>query len=150
MKRTFYSKIVILFFLIILSFRTLGQLPYKLLDGREHRYCESCRMLIENKPVEVLFGIQINENGDIYFSMDNKQWFDKIFKNNSYGVTVDLVSIDRYACGKTPEEEIHLPMGTILPPVYRQDLISSGNDLMEGHVFTKIGKLPASLKNKQV
>jgi hypothetical protein len=56
---------------------------------------QACMQVIEAKPPEVLFGIRISNNGDVYFSMNNRQWFDKIFKNNSYGVTVDLISKDR-------------------------------------------------------
>jgi hypothetical protein len=49
-----------------------AQLPYGLIDGRNADLrCESCEKLIEEKPVEVLFGVDIHENGDVYFSMNN-------------------------------------------------------------------------------
>jgi len=147
LKRTILATL----FLFICDW-SLGQLPYQLMDGREHRYCEACRSVIEEMPREVLFGIHINSNGEIYFSMNNKIWFDKIFKNNSYGVTVDLVAEDRYACGKkiNSSNQSVLPMGTMLAPVYRPDLITGTDALSEGSVYVKIGKLPASLKNKKV
>jgi hypothetical protein len=140
-------------FLLFLSCTALySQLPYQLIDGREHKYCESCRGIIEDMPPEVLFGIDIKLNGDVYFSMNNKTWFDKIFKNNSYGVSVDLVSEDRYGCNKNTASAHHqsLPMGTILEPVYRPDILPGADALSEGTVYVKIGTLPAALKNKKI
>jgi len=119
-------------------------------DGREHRYCEGCHHVIEDMPPEVLFGIQINANGDVYFSMNNKQWFDKIFKNDSYGVSVDIVSLDKYACNKETGDDFSLPKGTMLPPVYRSELLKEAAELMPGNIFTKIGKVPPALHNKQL
>src|SRR5688500_11925611 len=83
-------KLTLIVFLPFVFMNAFGQLPYKLIDGREHKYCEGCRQLIQDMPPEVLFGIQINENGDVYFSMNNKEWFNKIFKSDSYGVTIDI------------------------------------------------------------
>lgn len=137
---------------LFIFYGSFGQLPYKLIDGRKHKYCEACRSIIEEMPKEVLFGITINTDGDIYFSMNNKIWFDKIFKNNSYGVTVDLVSEDRYACGNniSTSNQAVLPMGTMLEPVYRTELVSGADALTEGSIFTRIGKVPAHLKNKKL
>jgi len=51
-----------------------------------------------------------------FFSMNNKQWFDKIFKSDSYGVTVDIVTKDRYACSLKTDQQFALPKGTMLLP----------------------------------
>ena len=125
-------------------------MPYNLVDNREHKYCELCQKVINERPPEVLFGISINENGDIYFSMTNKLWFDKIFRNNSYGITVDLVSKDRYSCNKEPKETISLPMGTIIQPMYRPELLRNQEELSLGDIFIKIGSVPKNLKNNQL
>lgn len=146
LRKTIFSVLTVFAFYTT----ALSQLPYKLIDGRQHRYCESCNQVIQNMPPEVLFGIQINTNGDIFFSINNKKWFDYIFKNDSYGVSIDLVTKDRYACDKNTTEKILLPKGTMLAPVYRKDLLIGMDDLIEGGVFTKIGKVPASLMKKQL
>lgn len=144
--------LLILIFLLCLCRASQAQLPYNLKEGFDNKFCEPCTKLINDKPREVLFGIQINPDGDIYFLMNNKEWFDKIFKNNSYGVTVDVVSKDRYACNKAADndDEHALPKGTMLPPVYRKDLLIGLDKTIDGQIFTKIGKLPAKLMNKQV
>lgn len=135
---------------LLFSITAFAQLPYNLIDGRDHKYCDGCRALIEQMPREVLFGIHIYTNGDIYFSMNNINWFNKIFKNNSYGVTVDLVSKDRYSCNTTTDEMAYsFPKGIIMKPVYRSELINGMDELSRGDVFVKVGKVPAAIRGKQ-
>ncbi len=135
---------------LLINLTGLCQVPYNLIDNRQHKYCEPCQQVIHEKPPEVLFGININANGDIYFSMANKQWFDKLFKSNSYGITTDLVSKDRYTCDKMPAKMISLPMGTMIQPVYKKDLVKNQEELSQGDIYVKIGTVPKNLKNKQL
>ena len=135
--------------LFVLSLNSFCQLPFNLIDNREHPYCAGCNDLIKAKPIEVLFGIQINSDGDVYFLMNNMEWFNKIFKNNSYGVTVDLVAKSKYDCGKI-KEDFSLPRGTILAPTYRHELLNEKTELKAGNMFVKIGKLPNGLMNKEL
>ncbi len=144
-------KILCFTILLLFSINLSAQLPYNLIDGRDHKYCSSCRGLVQNMPPEVLFGIQINTNGDIYFLMSNTDWFHKIFKNNSYGVSVDLVSKDRYSCNKmVNDDELTLPKGMMIQPVYKSELVNGIDELVKGNVSVKIGKLPKNLMNKQL
>lgn len=81
-------RCLILVIFLFTSGYAFTQLPYGLLDGRGHDLrCESCEKLIDEKPVEALFGIHIHENGDVYFSMSDKQWFEKIFSSPTAGIT---------------------------------------------------------------
>jgi hypothetical protein len=141
-------KIFLITVLLLFSINAFAQLPYNFIDGREHKYCTACRDMIEDMPREVLFGIQINTTGEIYFSMNNSAWFNKIFKNDSYGVTVDLVSKERYSC-KT-NGDYSFPKGVMLPAVYRPELINGIDELGPGNVFVKIGTVPKALMNKQL
>jgi hypothetical protein len=125
-----------------------AQLPFNLTDSRDHRYCESCTTIIDDMPPEVLWGVHINGTGDIYFSMNNRVWFDKIIKNNSYGIAADIVSKDRFACGRDADTE--LPLGHIIAPVYRTQLLEKEEKLLDGQLLVKIGKVPASLKGKEL
>src|SRR5262245_49899948 len=131
-----FSKLLLTALAIMPVFtKSYSQFPYNIVDQRGHPYCEPCQDSIYAKPKEVLFGIQIMRDGSVYFSMDNIQWFNKIFKNDSYGVTADLVSKKRYSCGTTTlaEEEAGLPRGNILLPVYRRDLLN-GNESPDGNM----------------
>ncbi len=122
----------------------------KFTDGRQLGNCISCKTVIDQKPKEVLFGIQINDKGEVFFTMNDKAWFDKIIKSNSYGISVDLISKDRYACGRTIPVNRKIPLGNSLPGVYRNELLSRNVDLPEGGIYTKIGDLPHYLKGKEV
>jgi hypothetical protein len=142
------QKAFLVFVLLFLNNHLFSQLPHNLIDGRTNTLCQYCQQQINNKPVEVLFGIQINTNGDIFLSMDSKIWFNKIFKNNSYGVTIDLVSKDRYACNISVEDENSLPKGTMTVPIYKDEMVNASLELADNLIYTKVGKVPTKLKGK--
>jgi hypothetical protein len=147
-----YPNLLLSFLLFFTASNITGQLPYKLIDGREGNYCSSCKATISSMPREVLFGIQINADGNVYFSMNNTEWFTKIFSGNSYGVTVDLIPKDRYACGKDAgnDETDMLPRGTMLFPVFKPELVKGINGLEQGGLFVKIGRVPPNMLNKEI
>ncbi len=132
------------------SFLSSAQQFMKFTDGRQLGNCISCKTIIDQKPKEVLFGIQINDKGEVFFTMNDKGWFDKIIKSNSYGISVDLISKDRYACGRALPVSRKIPLGKSLSAVYRNELLSRNVDLPEGGIYTKIGDLPSYLKGKEV
>lgn len=145
------KALAVLSLLLLFPGVTKAQFPYGLEDQREHAYCKSCQEWIEAKPKEVLFGISINLDGDIYFSMSDLQWFNNIFKSDAYGVTIDIVSKKRYQCGSkaAADEEFRLPLGTVLPPVYKKQLVND-NRFSDGNINVKIGKLPSSLAHQEL
>ncbi|HLK28052.1 MAG TPA: hypothetical protein VKT28_05685 [Puia sp.] len=144
-KKTLSVIILSLFY-----FFSSGQNKSQFIDGREGTYCSSTEKLISEMPKEVLFGIQINSNGEVYFSMSDKNWFDKIFRGDSYGVSVDIVSKSRYNCSVDLKENTIIPKGIVLTAIYKKQLLQNSNELMKGEIYTKIGKLPPSLMGKEV
>lgn len=119
-------------------------------DGRTDQYCTSTQQIISAKPKEVLFGIDIQRNGDVYFSMNNRAWFDKIFRNDSYGVAVDLISKSRYRCTVDPAPNPSVPKGTVIPAVYRKQLLQNAEELIKGSVYTKIGRVPPAMVGQEI
>ena len=101
-----------------------------LIDGRNDGYCEKCQKVLDEMPKEVLFGLHVRPDGSIYFSMNDRQWFDKLFNHDSYGVTVDIISKDRYNCSNTIDDKKGIPKGHVLPGVYKKDLLKNSNELM--------------------
>ncbi|MFI5219471.1 MAG: hypothetical protein ACHQNT_08265 [Bacteroidia bacterium] len=148
-----YKNILRLFFIsafFVSSFFCQGQNKSTFFDGRNGTYCSSCQILIEKMPKEVLFGIQINSDGEVYFAMNDKNWFDKIFKNNSYGVSVDLISKERYNCSKQTSVKAGIPKGLMLQAKYKNALLESSSELYNNGIFTKIGNIPLSLVGKEI
>lgn len=127
-----------------------SQLPHNLKTGWDGPYCQNCRKQIDERPREVLFGIHIDSKGDVYFSMNNEIWFDKIFRNNSFGVCADIVAKDKYRCGVASGAHGDLPKGTMLAPVYRPELLKNSVFLSSDNIYTKIGTLPKELMNKEL
>ncbi len=140
------------FLFLIVTNPIFTQLPFNLVDARAGKSANILNVLISNKPAEVLFGIDIEDDGEVYFSMNNSMWFDKIFKDNSYGIAVDLVSKDKYACNITSlkSNSKALPKGEIIRPTYLKDLVKNNYALADGKIKVKIGQVPSDLKGKQL
>jgi hypothetical protein len=145
-----YLKPIFLFlFLIFTALFIRAQNPHNLIDGiSEDRYCTACQNTIEEKPKEVLFGININENGDVFFSMANEDWFNRIFAAAN-GITIDIVPKTNYRCDLPFKEREGLFKGYVLPPLYKQNFKPNRTDIGDG-VMIKIGRLPANLIGKEV
>ncbi len=139
-------RLCVLLSLLLVSSQLIAQKAIPLIDGREDSECASCKALIDKMPKEVLFGIHTKSNGDIYFSMNNIEWFHKLFANDDMGVTADFISEDRYNCNQPPENKKTVYQGIIIPPVYKKKLLA--NNESEKDIYSKIGTLPASLKDK--
>ncbi|MES1249777.1 MAG: hypothetical protein ABUL46_03790, partial [Chitinophaga rupis] len=90
--------IAILSMTLLCRLQTFAQNQTRLTDGRVgEALCASCRQFIISKPKEVLFGITVNGNGEVFFEMNNDEWFNKMF-TPGMGITVDIVTGDRYSC----------------------------------------------------
>jgi hypothetical protein len=119
-------------------------------DGRQSAYCTACEKLLHDMPKEVLFGIDIHTDGDVYFSMSNMEWFNKLFTGAQDGVSVDLVLKEQYACNTTLPNAHSVSKGVVLPPVYLAALKKNMEQLTEGHFAVKVGQVPKNLLNKEL
>ena len=142
-------KITIFMFCVLFCLNSKAQLPFQLSDSRFEAIGSSLMNTINSKPPEVLFGIFTNENNDIYFSMNNNEWFNKILKNETYGVSIDLVSKEKYSCNNNNTEDNTLPLGTVLKPVYKKELALQNISIIRNEIIVKIGKVPINLIGKQ-
>ncbi len=150
LKKAGLHLIALLICLFTASFG-VAQIPYGIFDGRDGDLrCESCEKSIAEKPAEVLFGVDIHGNGDVYFSMNNKQWFDKIFSSPASGISVDIVTRDRYNCSKPAPTDGTVLRGYLLRPVYKDFFKQNMKELQDGHVMIKIGTLPFKFLNKEI
>src|SRR5689334_23578613 len=89
----FLMRFALLFLCSASIFLARAQNGSKLSNGIGAQECDQCRATIESRPKEVLFGIHFN-SGDVYFSMSNEQWFNKVFSQPGDGILADLVSKD--------------------------------------------------------
>lgn len=144
------SKLLLITTIVLYKFISFGQNKSQFIDGRDGNYCANTQKIISEMPKEVLFGIQINSNGEVYFSMSDKVWFDKIFRGNSFGVSIDIISKARYNCTIDFKDINGIPIGIVLPATYKNQLLENSLELVEGSIFTKIGNIPTSLVGKEI
>lgn len=150
MLYTFLYRLFPLLLWLYLPVMASAQTKVTLRDGRQSAYCTACEKLIQDMPQEVLFGIDIYTNGEVYFSMSDMEWFNKIFTGAEDGISVDLVLKEQYACNVTLPMAQSVSKGVVLPPVYLAAIKKNMVQLSEGHLSVKVGQVPKNLLNKEL
>ncbi len=110
--------------------------------------CKACNEAIANKPQEVLFGLQSNAAGEVYFVCTDKDWFVNFFNKSNVGIGVDVIDKSQYPCDAEnifPKSTVR--KGELLPPIYFKDFKKKifEND---GLVMVRVGELSADMMAK--
>jgi hypothetical protein len=143
-------KLLSISLLILISFQNFAQKKVVLVEDRTSPIVEEFYQLLAKKPKEVLFGVQITDDGEIYFSMSNRDWFAKLFTLPKDGIAIDLVRKDYYACNKSNIEQETWQRGEWTTPIYLSDMKKKIVDLGNGEINFKVGVVPPHLKNKDI
>ena len=107
--------------------------------------CQTCFQAFNQKPKEVKFSIN-RENNNLYFEVNDKNWFNSLFKNAGDGVAVDIVLKDKYNC-KLAEIDKSQIRGFLLKPVYASQLKSGLKPKGDNTFRTYVGKIPEGFLN---
>jgi pyruvoyl-dependent arginine decarboxylase (PvlArgDC) len=107
--------------------------------------CQTCFQAFNQKPKEVKFSIK-RENNNLYFEVNDKNWFNGLFKNAGDGVAVDIVLKDKYNC-KLAEIDKSQIRGFLLKPVYASQLKSGLKPKGDNTFRTYVGKIPEGFLN---
>lgn len=107
--------------------------------------CQTCFQAFNQKPKEVKFSIK-RENNNLYFEVNDKNWFNSLFKNAGDGVAVDIVLKDKYNC-KLAEIDKSQIRGFLLKPVYASQLKSGLKPKGDSTFRTYVGKIPEGFLN---
>jgi hypothetical protein len=134
--------------LLLSSLCSFSQTKVILTDGRSLPSGQACARLLESWPKEVLFGISITDQGDVYFTMSGGPWFNQLLNGPKDGIAVDLVTKDQFGCTVGAPNSLTLPRGLFIPPVYLADLKKNMLEESEAQVSVKIGVVPPSLINR--
>lgn len=137
---------------LLLSSSCYSQQYYDIKNpGNDYRkICQDCLNQLRNKPVEIQFGVEIDDVGNIYFIATDKEWYDKIIKSKGDGIAIDIVSKDFYDCSKSKIERIAPFKGHLLKPMYRKELKQNMMPSLHGEVIIKVGEVPVEFRNKEV
>ena len=147
------KKYITLSLLILLSLNyTLAQGNYGIIfpksESERNRACRNCFSAFQQKPKEVNFTIK-NDNGNLYFHTNDKSWFNSLFKSDTDGIAIDVVSKDMYDCTIETIKTDQI-RGELLRPVYASRLKSGLKSIGENSYRVLVGKLPDNLKNKEL
>lgn len=141
-------------FFLLLSLQTLkAQNNFDIVFPQANRdqICQSCTRIFQQKPKEVKFSIVKDNANNLYFEVNNRQWFNELFKNSGDGIAIDIVSKDRYNCLLDAPQASQI-RGELLKPVYAATLKRGLKPSPKGEnrFRTLIGKLSSEYENKDV
>ncbi|WP_157207586.1 OmpA family protein [Mariniflexile maritimum] len=110
--------------------------------------CQQCTQTFAQKPKEVQFSV-VRENDNLYFQVNDKAWFNQLFKNPTDGIAVDVVSKECYGC---LEIRLGNPQikGELLKPIYTTNLKSGLKPYANQLFRVFVGKIPNTLINKEL
>lgn len=144
---------------IILSVLILFGINYTLAQGNygivfpkteveRNNECRSCFAAFQQKPKEVQFSIK-RENSNLYFQVNDKAWFNKLFKNANDGIAIDVVSKEIYDCD-IETIEMEQIKGRLLRPVFSSRLKSGLKSIDKNTYRVLVGKVPDNIKDKEL
>ena len=133
------------------SFSALSQGTFdiKFPQSERNSVCQRCLQVFSKKPKEVGFSIKMDKTNTLYFEINDKKWFNLLFKNAGDGLAVDVVSKDRYGCLEVLPEFQQI-RGELLKPVYTAALKKTLRPAPDNKFRARVGRLPDVLKNKEV
>lgn len=137
-------------FLWLFSFLpgSYAQNKIDLTDARQGVFGDACDRIIDSWPKEVLMGVMINEQGEVFFSMTGGPWFDQLFTSARDGIAVDLVTKDQYDCTHAQVPSGELPRGQFMAPLYLDQLKKNMLERNGDQIYIRIGLLPIHLKKR--
>ena len=109
--------------------------------GKErNQICQECFQAFNQKPYEVKFSIK-RDKSNLYFEVNDKDWFNVLFKNPGDGIAIDIVLKDRYNCDLSTIANTQIK-GYLLKPVYTKDLKSGLESTGQNIYSVPVGKIP--------
>lgn len=109
-------------------------------DVQRAQKCQYFYQVFKQMPKEVRFGIKA-VNNQLYFEINDKKWFDQLFRKAGDGMAIDVVPKSRYACEieKVKKQQVR---GTLLKPVFAKQLRKGLKPTKNKLYRVKVGTLP--------
>ena len=144
------KHLLISFSLLLLVNLAYSQNTYDIVFSGNDRdqACQSCYQAISQKPKEVKFSIK-REQSKLFFEVNDKNWFNNLFKNSGDGVAIDIVLKDKYNCNKESIEKSQI-RGFLIKPIYSNQLKSGLKPNSENTFRTYVGEIPEGFLNDEL
>jgi uncharacterized protein YkwD len=111
--------------------------------------CKTCITFDQNVPAEVGYGVRRVGN-DVYFEMNDVDWFDKMFTDKNDGLAVDIIQRDQFMCGAKNIKAGNFYRGVLLSPIFYKDLQKIAEKDAHHNVRIKLGTIPKDIVNKEL
>ncbi|WP_303316805.1 hypothetical protein Q4Q34_08350 [Flavivirga abyssicola] len=145
--KTFYFFVFLLFPFYLINAQNTYDIQFPKTENERNQNCQSCFQIFRQKPKEVKFSIK-REGNNLYFQINDKRWFNTLFKNSGDGIAVDVVAKDRYSCDLESVVPTQI-RGKLLKPVYASKL-KSGLKPHKGNAFrVHVGRISDTDINKK-
>ncbi len=148
------QKSLVLFFIVLLNIHfskaqnSNHGIVFPKSEQERNLSCKQCLSTFRQMPKEVKFSIQ-REGTNLYFQVNDKNWFNQLFKNATDGIAVDVVAKDRYNCDALAVENAQIK-GTLLKPVFGSTLKRALKPYKDNLFRVLVGKLPQTLTSKEL
>ncbi len=149
MRRSCYLVGLIIFLLCYNNVKAQGNygILFPKTEADRNRACKTCFNAFKQKPKEVKFSIK-RENDNLYFVVNDKKWFNTLFKGNYDGLAIDIVTKDRYDCDLETIKYSQIK-GKLLKPVYKSKLKSGLKSDGKNLFKVQVGRIPETLRDKE-
>lgn len=137
------KKNILLILLIALPYALASQANFGILFPTDIQRAQKCRyfnQVFQQKPKEVRFGIKVS-NGQLYFEINDKKWFDQLFKKAGDGMAIDVVFKSRYSCDVATVKKQQI-RGTLLKPVFAKQLRKGLRPTKNNLYRVRVGSMP--------
>ena len=145
-----FKNLVLIAFIIFNINTVLSQNTYDILfpGNDRNQKCQQCFQTFNQKPKEVKFSVK-REGNNLYFHINDKRWFNQLFKTAGDGLAIDVVAKDRYACDVGTVEKLQIK-GLLLKPIYASKLKSGLKPNGENMYRVHVGRISDTYINKEL
>ncbi|MDN5216102.1 hypothetical protein QQ020_28780 [Fulvivirgaceae bacterium BMA12] len=119
-------------------------------DTCEINPCTTYLQLYENLPVEVRYGVDIEDRA-IYFVFPNRAYYHQIFTNDDDGIAINIVAKEHYGCESNEDDISSTELaGYLLPPMFKNDMAKNLMVDEPGLIKVKYGQIPFEFNAENV
>lgn len=149
MKKYFSLQLLLLLSFTFTNAQSTFDIVFPTTENERNQKCQQCVQAFQKKPKEVGFSIK-QEGNNLYFEVNNKQWFNQLLRSSSDGLAIDVVSKERYGCAVETVDKTNQIRGMLLRPVYAQKLKSGLRPSGNNRFRVLVGKVPANYLNDEL
>jgi len=137
-------------FLLLFCTTIFSQNTYDIVFPQADREqkCQYYNQLFNQKPKEVGFSVK-QEKEKLYFQINDKQFFQQLFKKVGDGLSIDVVPKSLYDCAEAAIADTQI-RGMLLKPVYMQKLKQGLKPFGKDRYRVLVGTLPEALVSEEL